>query len=348
MEYVVKLVPSRMKSKSDPKSKRCPLCKHRFPIVMLQKHLYRSHTKDLNLLELDRLFEKAIRRKSGTEKVTSIASAALGRAHSKPSVALAGDEKKKNALVSKRQHDVGKPHDCNNKISSQSALRYQNGLKKGLLQRAKMQLTNSKGVQSSVSTASSLEVMPIVENNHIWESRNLRTWDKYYSSYLYPNHHYKLVTMDEVKDLFNPNRKTIVVEAQVLSDAKGNTKQEDAVSVSEKGPTDVIAVTKSPSPKPENTVKTRDDLSNDVKTSDDLSNTVKTRNELSNTVKTRDDLSNAMKTRDELSNTVKTRDDLSDMDLHTSEDEVVEIKPVDKRIGYQPDCEDISSDEEWA
>ena len=119
----VKLAPGRMKSKSDPKSKRCPLCKHRFPIVMLRKHLYRSHTKDLNLLELDRLFEKAIRRKTGTEKVKSIASAAVGRTHSKPPVAQAGDEKKKNPLVSKRQPDVGKPHDCNNKISSQRAVR---------------------------------------------------------------------------------------------------------------------------------------------------------------------------------------------------------------------------------
>jgi len=295
----VKLVPGRMKSKSDPKSKRCPLCKHRFPIVMLRKHLYRSHTKDLNLLELDRLYEKAIRRKTGTEKVKSIASAAVGRTHSKPPVAPAGDEKKKNPLVSKRQPDIGKPHDCNNKISSQRALRYQNGLKKGLLQRAKMQMTNSKGIQSTASNPSSLEVMPVVEDNHIWESRNLRTWDKYYASYMYPNHHYKLVTMDEVKDLFNPNRKIIAaVEAQVSSDAKGNKKQEDAVSVGGKGSVDVIAATKPPSPKPENTVKTRDDL--------------------------------------------------SDMDLHTSEDEVVEIKPVDKRIGYQPDCEDISSDEEWA
>merc|ERR1712238_293119 len=46
----------------------------------------------------------------------------------------------------------------------------------------------------------------------------------------------------------------------------------------------------------------------------------------------------------------KTIDDLSDMDLLTSDDdEVFEIKIVENNSGgNQPDCEDISSEEEWA
>ena len=137
--------------------------------------------------------------------------------------------------------------------------------------------------------------------------------------------------MDEVNNLFNPNRKTIVLEKQVSSDAKGEVdpnrksliveeqasseakvdpKEKEVISDNLKGLIDINVVAKkspppklisprSPSPKPEIAVKTLDDL--------------------------------------------------SDMDLHTSEDdEVVEIKVVEKRFGYQPDCEDISSDEEWA
>jgi len=343
----------RMKRKIDPKSKRCPLCKHRFPIVMLRKHLYRTHTNDRNLLELEKLFEKAIRR-SCTEKIASIGSLEdpmkIRGVHSKPApVAPGRDEQKKNPLASKGKPGVGKPHDYKNKAPSQSTFRYQNGLKKGLLLRAKMQMKNSKGTLPSISTASPLDDLPkIVEDNHIWESRNLRTWDKYYSSYMYPNHQYKLVTMDEVNNLFNPNRKTLVVEKQVTSDAKGNinpnrktlaaeeqipsdTKQKEAVSDSGKGSTAFTAVKKLSTPKlatPKSSSPPK--LATPKSPSPPILATPKSPSPKPEII-------------------VKTRDDLSDMDLHTSEDEeVVEIKRVEKRFGYQPDCEDISSDEEWA
>ena len=63
--------------------------------------------------------------------------------------------------------------------------RYQYGLKKGLLERAKMQMKkHSKSVQSSISTVIPLDELPKpkdsllslpkpIEDNHIWESRNL-------------------------------------------------------------------------------------------------------------------------------------------------------------------------------
>ena len=63
--------------------------------------------------------------------------------------------------------------------------RYQYGLKKGLLERARMQIKkHSKSVQSSISTVIPLDELPKpkdsllslpkpIEDNHIWESRNL-------------------------------------------------------------------------------------------------------------------------------------------------------------------------------
>jgi len=347
----------KMKSKNEPPCKRCPLCKHRFPIVMLRKHLYRTHTKDRNLLELEKLYQKAIKRKSCTEKIASIASLEdpmnSRKSQSQVPTAPAKDEKKRNLLESKGKPDINKQHDYRNKGSSQSAIRYQYGLKKGLLERARMQIKkHSKSVQSSISTVIPLDELPKpkdsllslpkpIEDNHIWESRNLRTWDKYYSSYIYPNHHYQLVTMDEVNNLFNPNKKTIVLEKQVTSNAKGevdpnrkslivdeqssseakvNPKEKEVVSDNGKGLIDInVGAKKSPSPKPTVTKSPPPKLISPRSPSP----------------------------KPEIA--VKTLDDLSDMDLHTSEDdEVVEIKVVEKRFGYQPDCEDISSDEEWA
>ena len=117
----------KMKIKNEPPSKRCPLCKHRFPIVMLRKHLYRTHTKDRNLLELEKLYQKAIKRKSCTEKIASIASLEDPMNSRKPQsqalTAPAKDEKKKNILEAKGKPDINKQHDYRNKGSSQSAIR---------------------------------------------------------------------------------------------------------------------------------------------------------------------------------------------------------------------------------
>ena len=38
---------------------------------------------------------------------------------------------------------------------------------------------------------------------------------------MYPNHHYKLVTMDDVKNLFNPNRKPVIVEEHIPLESNG-------------------------------------------------------------------------------------------------------------------------------
>ena len=117
----------KIKSKDEPQCKRCPLCKHRFPIVMLRKHLYRTHTKDRNILELEKLYQKAIKRKSCTEKIASIASLEDPMNNRKPQsqapTAPAKDEKKKNPSESKGKPDINKPHNYKNKGSSQSAIR---------------------------------------------------------------------------------------------------------------------------------------------------------------------------------------------------------------------------------
>jgi len=346
----------RIKNQSDPKTKRCPLCKHRFPIVMLRKHLYRTHTKDRNLLELEKLYEKAIKRKSCTEKIASIASLedpmTIGKTESKIPLAEAGDKQKKNPSASKEKSDIGKPLEHENKVSSrvssQSAARYQNGLKKGLLQRAKMQM--KKGVLPNIPTTSVLDELPKpIEDNDIWISRNLRTWDKYYASW--SDHHYKLVTMDEVNNLFNPNRKTLFVEKKVTSDANGS------INTNEKTQTPEVLVSTKPKGAACDIGKSSNGIAAITKavfTTPQISASPKptTSKLLSPKLITPRSPSPKLETpkspspRPEIS--VKTLDDLSDMDLHTSEDdEVVEIKVI-KRFGYQPDCEDISSDEEWS
>ena len=60
----------------------------------------------------------------------------------------------------------------------------------------------------------------ILDRNDRFKIDFRRTWDKYYASW--SDHHYKLVTMDEVNNLFNPNRKTLFVEKKVTSDANGS------------------------------------------------------------------------------------------------------------------------------
>ena len=111
--------------------------------------------------------------------------------------------------------DIGKPNDCIKKISSQSAVKDQSGQRKWI---SKFLKANSTGKQSTTNIPR--PVLPF-ENDQIWESRNLRSWDNYHLSFMYPNHHYKLVTMDEVKNLFNPNRKPVIVEEHIPLESNG-------------------------------------------------------------------------------------------------------------------------------
>ena len=70
-----KLVPARLISTSDTQRMNCPLCEHRCLPIMLRKHLFRAHSKELNLEEINMVFEEAIKCKASTEKAQALAAA---------------------------------------------------------------------------------------------------------------------------------------------------------------------------------------------------------------------------------------------------------------------------------
>ena len=71
------LVPARLISTSDTQRMNCPLCEHRCLPIMLRKHLFRAHSKDLNLEEINTVFEEAIKCKASTKKAQALAAAVV-------------------------------------------------------------------------------------------------------------------------------------------------------------------------------------------------------------------------------------------------------------------------------
>ena len=55
-----------------------------------------------------------------------------------------------------------------------------------------------------------------------------RSWDEYWSSYMSPNHSFNLVSMDDVKNVFNPKKRP-VVEDQPSLDKKPSKNPEDSI-----------------------------------------------------------------------------------------------------------------------
>ena len=114
-----KLVPARLISTSDTQRMNCPLCEHRCLPIMLRKHLFRAHSKDLNLEEINMVFEEAIKFKA--------APVAVGLPL--PADGVLEDELESNPLFSKVQPDgriACKAPECSKMVSAQNIARHWN------------------------------------------------------------------------------------------------------------------------------------------------------------------------------------------------------------------------------
>ena len=120
-----KLVPARLISTSDTQRMNCPLCKHRCLPIMLRKHLFRAHSKDLNLEEINMVFEEAIKCKASTKKAQALAApVAIGLPP--PADGVLEDELESNPLFSKVQPDgriACKAPNCSKMVSAQNIAR---------------------------------------------------------------------------------------------------------------------------------------------------------------------------------------------------------------------------------
>ena len=56
---------------SDNKTIKCPFCKHDCLTVLLRKHLFRSHSKEINFQDINRILEKIIKGPEQNDKVTT-------------------------------------------------------------------------------------------------------------------------------------------------------------------------------------------------------------------------------------------------------------------------------------
>ena len=120
-----KLVPARLISTSDTQRMNCPLCEHRCLPIMLRKHLFRAHSKDLNLEEINMVFEEAIKCKASTEKAQALA-AAVAAGSPLPADGVLEDELESNPLFSKVQPDgriACKAPNCSKMVSAQNIAR---------------------------------------------------------------------------------------------------------------------------------------------------------------------------------------------------------------------------------
>ena len=61
-----------------------------------------------------------------------------------------------------------------------------------------------------------------------------RSWDEYWSSYMSPNHSFNLVSMDDVKNVFNPKKRP-VVEDQPSLDKNPSKNPEDTIISADSG-----------------------------------------------------------------------------------------------------------------
>ena len=123
-----KLVPARLISTSDTQRMNCPLCEHRCLPIMLRKHLFRAHSKDLNLEEINMVFEEAIKCKASTEKAQALA-AAVAAGSPLPADGVLEDELESNPLFSKVQPDgriACKAPECSKMVSAQNIARHWN------------------------------------------------------------------------------------------------------------------------------------------------------------------------------------------------------------------------------
>ena len=71
-----KMVPARLISTSDTQRMNCPLCEHRCLPIMLRKHLFRAHNKDLTLEDINMVFEEAIKCKANNDRAAKAATTA--------------------------------------------------------------------------------------------------------------------------------------------------------------------------------------------------------------------------------------------------------------------------------
>ena len=53
------------------KTIKCPFCKHDCLPVLLRKHLFRSHSKEINFQDINRILEKIIKGPEQNDKVTT-------------------------------------------------------------------------------------------------------------------------------------------------------------------------------------------------------------------------------------------------------------------------------------
>ena len=56
---------------SNNKTIKCPFCKHDCLPVLLRKHLFRSHSKEINFQDINRILEKIIKGPEQNDKVTT-------------------------------------------------------------------------------------------------------------------------------------------------------------------------------------------------------------------------------------------------------------------------------------
>jgi hypothetical protein len=92
---------------------------------MLRKHLFRAHSKDLNLEEINMVFEEAIKCKASTEKAQALA-AAVAAGSPLPADGILEDELESNPLFSKVQPDgriACKAPNCSKMVSAQNIAR---------------------------------------------------------------------------------------------------------------------------------------------------------------------------------------------------------------------------------
>ena len=131
-----KMVPARLVSTSDTQRMNCPLCEHRCLPIMLRKHLFRAHSKDLTLEDINMVFEEAIKCKATNDRAAAAAAktakasevgSASPVADLAAEAAIANEELEKNPLFSKVQPDgrvACKAPDCTKMVSAQNIARY--------------------------------------------------------------------------------------------------------------------------------------------------------------------------------------------------------------------------------
>ena len=107
---------------SDNKTIKCPFCKHDCLTVLLRKHLFRSHSKEINFQDINRILEKIIKGPEQNDKVATTARTnSTTFLDSNPS--LFKEKSRKSLSHSKGGRVVNKELDYSKKASNQNTVR---------------------------------------------------------------------------------------------------------------------------------------------------------------------------------------------------------------------------------